>query len=132
MGRAAAVLSAVAVVTGCAGRAEPHAEALQLTEVIADPEAHDGDRVTVRAGYYSSFEVSVLTMGFAESRPPRPADAEVWVVARPPSGCTRHAQGATWAEEVIATGTFRYDPDDGFGHLGAYDMALEDARLTCA
>jgi hypothetical protein len=37
-----------------------------------------------------------------------------------------------WAEDVTATGTFRYDPDGGFGHLGAYDMALEDARVTCA
>jgi hypothetical protein len=132
MGRPIAVLLAAAVVTACSQRAEPRREELQLAVVTADPESYDGERVTVRAGYYGAFEVSVLTTGFAESHPPQPADAVVWVIAAPPSGCTNEAQGVAWAEEVTATGTFRYDPDGGFGHLGAYHMALEDARLTCA
>jgi hypothetical protein len=132
MGRPIAVLLAAAVMTGCAQRAEPRSEEIELAEVTADPETYDGERITVRAGYYGSFEVSVLTTGFAESHPPRPVDPVVWVAAAPPAGCTDEAPGVAWAEDVTATGRFRYDPDGGFGHLGAYDMALEDARLTCA
>jgi hypothetical protein len=132
MWRSIAVLLAVAVAGGCAKRAEPAGGELRLAAVIADPEAYDGERITVRAGYFGEFEVSVLTTGFAESHPPRPVDAEVWIAAVPPRACTSTAQGVTWAEEVTATGTFRHDPDGGFGHLGAYRMALEDARLACA
>lgn len=131
MGRPIAVLLAAAVMTGCAQRAEPRSEELELADVTADPETYDGERIRVRAGYYGTFEVSVLTTGFAESHPPQPADAMVWVAAAPPAGCTDEAQGVAWAEDVTATGTFRYDPDGGFGHLGAYDMAVEDAWLTC-
>jgi hypothetical protein len=132
MGRPIAVLLAAAVMTACGQRAEPRSEELELAEVTADPATYDGERITVLSGYYGSFEVSVLTSGFAESHPPRPADPVVWLAAAPPAGCTDEAQGVVWAEDVTATGTFRYDPDGGFGHLGAYDMALEDARVTCA
>jgi hypothetical protein len=85
----------------------------------------------VEAAYYGSFEVSVLTSGFRESFPPQPIDPLVWVGVGPPERCLEEAEMATWSDRVVAEGTFRHDPDGGLGHLGGYDMAIEDAALTC-
>jgi hypothetical protein len=128
----------LALSAGCAQRSEgpsqtdpPPDVPVPLSEVTADPAGLDGERITVRAGYYASFEVSGLTTAFAESYPPQPADPLVWVIAEAPAGCVERAQGVTWASDVVATGTFRYDSQGGFGHLSAYDMTLENAELTC-
>jgi hypothetical protein len=131
MRRIVACLAAAALLAACA---EDHSDpdGPMLEDVITRPTSFDGREVSVRAAYYSSFEVSVLTSGFAGSHPPQPIEPLVWVAASPERRCTERAQGAAWAERVIATGIFRYDPEGGFGHLGAYRMALEDAELTCA
>jgi hypothetical protein len=130
-----AALSAVMVATGCAARSGPTDEGprrVTFEELTRRAEAYDGRTVRVEAAYFGAFEISVLTSGFAESFPPQPVEPTIWVVATPPRECLQKAEGATWADAVRATGTFRYDPDDGFGHLGAYRMALADASLTCA
>jgi hypothetical protein len=102
-----------------------------LREVLANRRAFDDRTLRVRAAYFSSFEVSVLTTGFAESHPPQPVEPVVWVDAAPPDRCMERVRDAAWAESVVASGLFRFAPDSGFGHLGAYDMALEDATLSC-
>jgi hypothetical protein len=134
----AAVALGVMLSAGCAerdagpARTEPSGEMpVPLAEVTADPAAHDGERITVRAGYYASFEVSALTTGFAESYPPQPAEPLVWIIAEVPEECVERAQDVTWASDVVATGTFRYEPQGGFGHLSRYEMTLENAELTC-
>lgn len=100
--------------------------------VTESPGDYDGQRVTVQAGYYGAFEVSVLTSGFTESFPPQPVEPLVWVGAGPPEECLQDSEGRVrWADRVQASGVFRYDPQGGFGHLGAYEMALDDARITC-
>jgi hypothetical protein len=131
MRRTIALLLWAGLLVGCADRATPGDTGLDLAKVTADPGAYKGQSVTVRAGYYASFETSVLTAGFAESYPPQPVEPLVWVIGGPPARCTEAADGARWADEVVATGTFRFDREGGFGHLGGYRMALEDARLTC-
>jgi hypothetical protein len=103
-----------------------------LRQVLANRRAFDDRTVSVRTAYFSSFEVSVLTTGFAESHPPQPVEPVVWVDAAPPDRCMDRTRDAAWAPSVVASGRFRFDPDSGFGHLGAYDMALEDATLSCA
>lgn len=103
-----------------------------LRQVLANRRAFDDRTVSVRAAYFSSFEVSVLTTGFAESHPPQPVEPVVWVDVAPPDRCLDRTRDAAWAESVVASGQFRFDPNSGFGHLGAYDMALEDATLSCA
>jgi hypothetical protein len=118
------------VATACATTPDP-SERTPLRAVIDDPEAYAGERVVVTAAYYGSFEVSVLAQGFAESHPPQPVEPLVWVNAVPPDECTERTRDVTWAS-VVATGTFQYHPDGGFGHLGEYDMALRNAALTCA
>jgi hypothetical protein len=127
------VVAGAALLVACADAGQPpdRQEAQPLQDVVADPAAFDGATVRLRASYFSSFEISVLTTGFAESHPPQPVDPLVWVVAGPPDRCLERAQGAAWAETVIAFGTFRYDPEGGFGHLGDYRMALENATLAC-
>jgi hypothetical protein len=133
MRRAVAIASAV-LLLGCAegtGNGLLTAPA-PLREVAADPEAFDDHELRIRAAFYSSFEVSVLTTGFAESHPPQPVEPLVWVVASPPDRCLERAAGAAWADDVVASGTFAYDPEGGFGHLGEYEMALQDATLSCA
>ena len=118
----------IAALAGCAGSGDRPTFAA-MTESPAD---YDGEKVTVEAGFYGGFEVSVLTSGFAESFPPQPIEPLVWVGAGPSEECLQDAEGRVrWAERVEASGTFRYDPGGGFGHLGAYEMALEDARITC-
>jgi hypothetical protein len=134
---ATTVVVLVMVCTSCAERSEDRSSSndpddfLTLQAVSADPEAYDGQPVRLESGYYGAREASVLTPGFAESYPPQPMEPMVWVGAAPPASCLEEAQGITWAERVIAQGTFRYDEGEGFGHLGQYDMALEDAILTC-
>jgi hypothetical protein len=119
------------VATACAATPDP-SERTPLRAVIDDPEAYTGERVVLTAVYYGSFEVSVLATGFAESNPPQPAEPLVWVDAVPPEECSERTRDVTWAHRVVATGTFQYDADGGFGHLGAYDMTLRNAALTCA
>lgn len=126
------MIATAGVVFGCAEVSEPRDSPQALQDVTADPSAFDDAPVRVRAAYFSSFEVSVLTTGFAESHPPQPVEPLVWVVASPPDRCIERAAGAGWADAVVASGTFRYDPDGGFGHLGEYEMALQEATLTCA
>lgn len=100
---------------------------------MADPDAFDGERITVRAAYYSSFEVSVLTSDVADTDPPSPRESLLWVAASPPEECLVAGEaGAFWAKRVIATGLFRHDPGGGFGHLGAYPMTIQNVRLSCA
>jgi hypothetical protein len=131
MRRTIAMALGVGLLAGCGDGAGRGAVELDVAEVTAHPAAYAGREITVRAGYYTAFEISVLTTGFAESYPPRPVDPLVWVVGSPPARCTEAAEGARWADEVAATGTFRFDPAAGFGHLGAYRMALQSARLAC-
>jgi hypothetical protein len=128
------ILVAAGLLVACAenGARDGRRSGLTLDEVTAHPEAYAGEQVRLRAGYYSWREVSVLTSGFAESDPPQPVEPLVWVVTAPPDACRVQAdQGVVWAERVIATGTFRHDAEAGFGHLGAYAMALEHATLRC-
>ena len=123
-------LGAVLLLAGCGGGGS-EVEAATFSSVTANPEEFDGKRVTIEAAYYGAFEESVLTSGFAESSPPQPVDPLIWVAASPPEGCLERGEMSWWADSVEAAGTFRYDPEKGFGHLGAYDMALENARITC-
>jgi hypothetical protein len=132
-GITAALLVAL-LAAGCAERSGPAGggpQKVTFEELTRRPEAYDGGSVEVEAGYYAAFEVSVLTSGFAESYPPQPVEPTIWVAATPPDECLQRADGITWADTVRATGTFRYDPDNGFGHLGAYRMTLEDVSLDC-
>ena len=122
---------AVLALVACGESAEQPGP-LDLAQLAAEAEEHDGERVELTAGYYGAFEVSVLTPGFAESYPPQPMEPQVWVNGSPPARCLERAQRVAWAEGVRAMGVFRYDPAGGFGHLGAYEMALEDATLSCA
>ena len=108
-----------------AGRDGPVA----LAEVLADPDSFDGRRIEISSGYFSSFEVSVLTSGFAESYPPQPIEPLVWVNAGPPRSCLDIADRVTWSERVVAEGVFR--TGGGFGHLGEYEFELEEATLRC-
>jgi hypothetical protein len=104
----------------------------RLPDLTEDPGAFNGERVRIQGGYYGAFEISVLTSGFSESSPPEPVGPLVWVGVGPPEECLQSADGgAGWAENVEATGVFRFDPEGGFGHLGAYEIALEDATITC-
>ena len=128
--RLALTLGAVVALAGCGGGDRDVRDAT-FSSITADPAEFDGRKVTFEAAYYGAFEVSVLTSGFAESFPPQPIDPQIWVGASPPEACLERAERSSWADAVEATGTFRYDPDKGFGHLGAYDMALENARMTC-
>ena len=132
--RGVIAIAAAGLLMGCAEGGPPGllSAPVTLRDVAVDPEAYDDGDVRIQAAYFSSFEVSVLTTGFAESHPPQPVEPLVWVVASPPDRCLERAAGAAWADAVIASGTFRYDPDGGFGHLGEYEMALQDATLTCA
>lgn len=138
MARLATLVALLFVSTACAQRAGDRPSAsdpddlLTLQAVTADPEAYDGRPVRLESGYYAAREASVLTPGLAESYPPQPLEPMVWVGAAPPSGCLEEAEGIAWAERVFAEGTFRYDAGEGFGHLGQYDMALENATLTCS
>lgn len=105
----------------------------RLPDLTEDPGGFNGERVKIIGGYYTAFEVSVLTSGFEETSPPKLLGPLVWVLSSPPEECLMTAEkGARFAESVEATGIFRYDPDGGFGHLGAYEIALEDATITCA
>jgi len=129
-----ATLWLAAVVAGCAersGSAGDRPPRVTFVELTRQPGAYHGRAVEVTAGYYASFEVSVLTSSFAESYPPQPAEPTIWVAAAPPRECLQRAEGVTWAEVIRATGTFRYDPAGGFGHLGAYGMTLQAASLAC-
>jgi hypothetical protein len=101
-----------------------------LQDVLDHPEAFAGDRVEIATGYYGSFEVSVLTGGFAESHPPQPVDPLVWVNASPPASCRESVEGVVWAERVVATGVL--ETGGGFGHLGQYEFELRDATIRCA
>ena len=130
--RRAIVIATAGLLLGCAEASEPRDRPHALQEVAADPSAFDDAPVRLRAAYFSSFEVSVLTTGFSESNPPQPVEPLVWVVASPPDRCLERAAGAAWADEVVASGTFAYDPEGGFGHLGEYEMALQDPTLSCA
>lgn len=115
------------------GAAPSQARVVPFRELVANPEGFDGERVTVRAAYYSSFEVSVLTSGVADTDPPTPRESLLWVAASPPDQCLVAGEaGAFWAKRVVATGLFRHDPRGGFGHLGAYPMTIQDVRLSCA
>ncbi len=128
--RLIALVAATVFLGGCAERFGGPEE-VALAALLEDPVAYEGGQVTFNAGYYGAFEVSVLTPGFAESFPPQPMEPQIWVNAGPPEECLQREEMSAWAERVRATGTFRYDPERGFGHLGAYEMALEDATLTC-
>lgn len=125
------VIATAGLLLGCAQASEPRDNPQALQDVTADPSAFDDAPVRLRAAYFSSFEVSVLTTGFAESHPPQPVEPLVWVVASPPDRCVERAAGTAWADAVVAGGTFRYEPQGGFGHLGEYEMALQEATLTC-
>ena len=124
-------IATAGLLLGCADASEPRDSSQALQDVTADPSAFDEAPVRLRAAYFSSFEVSVLTTGFAESHPPQPVEPLVWVVASPPDGCLDRAAGAAWADAVVAWGTFHYNPEGGFGHLGEYEMTLQDATLKC-
>lgn len=108
------------------------ASASTIQDLVTDPAAFDGQRVRVETGFLSSFEVTVLTSGFAESYPPQAVEPTVWVDAGLSGPCVEEAQGVIWSENAIASGVFSYDPDGGFGHVGAYTMILENATLSCA
>jgi len=125
------VIATAGLLLGCAEASEPRDSPQALQDVTSDPNAFADAPVRLRAAYFSSFEVSVLTTGFAESHPPQPVEPLVWVVASPPDRCIERAAGASWADAVVAWGTFRYDPEGGFGHLGEYEMTLQDATLKC-
>jgi hypothetical protein len=133
--RIAAAALALALVGGCARDAppgpDPQPEPPTFEELVGSPQAYDGRRVRVEAGYYGAFEISVLTSGFRESFPPQPIDPLVWVGAAPPERCLEQEDTVAWSDRVVAEGTFRYEPDGGLGHLGGYAMAIEDASLTC-
>ena len=131
--RTAIVVLAIATSLVACGRAtetEPGGNGTApLVEILADPDAFEGQRVEVSTGYFSSFEVSVLTSGFAESYPPQPVDPLVWVSAGPPRSCLEVAERVSWSERVIATGIFR--TGGGFGHLGQYEFELTEPTLRC-
>ena len=126
------------ILSSCAGATGPgdgDSGPIPLQDVIDDPESFDGERVTVSAGYFGAFEMSVLTTGFAESYPPQPIEPLVWVGVSPPDPCLQivadDGHGESWADRVVATGTFGFEAGGGFGHLGMYDMELADARIRC-
>lgn len=124
------LLAITAVLVACGGSNDP--VAFRLPDLTEDPGAFNGEHVKIQGGYYGAFEISVLTSGFSESFPPQPVGPLVWVGVSPPEECLRSAErGVRWAESVEAAGVFRYDSEGGFGHLGTYEMALEDARITC-
>lgn len=122
----------VLVVLALAVPACSKASASTIQDLVADPAAFDGQEVRVTTGYLSSFEVSVLTSGFAESYPPQAMEPTVWVDVGLSGPCVEEAKGVSWSEDAIASGVFSYEPDGGFGHLGAYKMILENATLSCA
>jgi hypothetical protein len=130
---AAIVLAASLAACGrTAGPGDGGDQNLTFQQLVESPQDYDGSSVRFETGYLSGFEISVLTSGFAESYPPQATRPSIWVEAPAPDGeCIETAQGTVWSEHVVAQGTFRYDADTGFGHLGAYDMTLEDAMLTC-
>ncbi len=128
--RIVALLVTALLLGGCGAASDERSEP-SFTAILEDPEEYDGERVTFEAGYYGAFEVSVLTSGFAESFPPQPVEPLVWVNAGPTGQCLEREETVTWAEGVRASGIFQYDPERGFGHLGAYEMALEDPTITC-
>jgi hypothetical protein len=106
------------------------ARPVPLQQVLDDADDFDGRRVVVTTGYYGSFEISVLTTGFAESFPPQPVEPLVWVNAAPPDACTEVEEFATWAEGVVATGVL--ETGGGFGHLGQYEFELTEASIRCS
>jgi hypothetical protein len=122
---------ACALLVGC-GSAGPGSSPPTFEDLVRDPGSYDGRHIELDTGYLTSFEVSVLTSGFAESYPPQPTRPMIWVSGSPPDRCLERASGTAWSESVRAEGTFVYRPDGGLGHVGAYTMALEDAVLTCA
>ncbi|MGH2711850.1 MAG: hypothetical protein ACRDH9_11690 [Actinomycetota bacterium] len=127
------ITAALVACGGGGGSGSGDTPTFTLPDLTEDPGAFNGERVIIKGGYYGAFEISVLTSGFMESFPPQPVGPLVWVGVSPPTGCLQNADmGARWAEKVEATGIFRYDPDGGFGHLGAYEVALDDATISCA
>jgi hypothetical protein len=131
----AATVALLVLLAGCGEEPPSAGETLTIEEIAADPASFDGERVRIEAGYYAASEQSVLTPGFAESYPPMPMDPTIWVDGAPPEGCLQTAEDlqpdVSWAERVLAEGTFRYDPNGGFGHAGAWTMTLEGASLRC-
>jgi hypothetical protein len=126
----AMVLAAAMLLAACAS--EPEAVAPPTVASLAeDPESYDDKQVTIDAAYYGATEMSVLTSGFAESFPPRPVEPLIWVAVAPPDDCLQQSEGVAWADRVEASGTFRYEPEGGLGHLGRYEMAIDDADLVC-
>ena len=125
-------MSAMLLLGACSSDAE-ELITFRLPDLTEDPGGFNGERVKIIGGYYGAFEMSVLTSGFEESSPPQPVGPLVWVLSTPPEDCLQTAEmGVRFAENVEATGIFRYDPDGGFGHLGAYEIALDDATISCA
>jgi hypothetical protein len=138
MRRYAIPLVALAFLTAACGqrRSSEPSGSVEVTfeDLRRDPAAHDGERIRLQTGYYAARETSVLANEFAESYPPQvgPPEATIWVVATPPAACREEAGGVLWSTDgVIAEGTFRFQEDGGFGHLGQWQMALESATLTC-
>lgn len=106
-----------------------------IEELLEDPGSFDGERVRVEAYLLITPQTSVLTDRFLESYPPQAGSPSVWVEAAPPTGdCmdegTGVAAGTSWGN-VVATGTFRHQPDGGLGAGGEWTMALEAASLSC-
>jgi hypothetical protein len=126
------ILVAAMLMLGACSDAE-ELTTFRLPDLTEDPGGFNGERVKIIGGYYGAFEISVLTSGFEESSPPQPVGPLVWVFSSAPQECLKTAEmGVRFAENVEATGIFRYDPDGGFGHLGAYEIALDDATISCA
>ncbi len=133
MQRMLALTGLVALLAAACGSddAPTGAEDVDFPRLVEDPEAFNGRRVRVSAFYVSSFERSVLTGALTESYPPQAVDPTIWIAAPlPRGGCLRTDEGVTWGE-VTAEGTFRFDPQGGFGHLMVWKMELHEAQLTC-
>lgn len=130
------ILAALAVLavlsTSCGSEEAPAGPAsVSFARLVEEPSTFDGRRVRLSAFYLGSFERSLLSGALAESYPPQAVEPTVWVSAPTPVGeCIQTDEGVTWGE-VTAVGTFRYDPEGGFGHLMVWTMELADARLAC-
>ena len=117
--------------TACGGGLGGGAREVELAALLADPASFADQQVRVRATFFEDPQVRVLTEALAESYPPQPAGAMIWVEGRAPEGgCLESDLGIVWGE-VEAKGVFRHSSSGGLGVPPIYELALVDAELSC-
>jgi hypothetical protein len=121
----------LAVGVACGNGFSNGPQQVEIGQLVANPASFADEPVRVVATFYEDPQMRVLAEALAESYPPQPAGATIWVEGRAPEGeCISSDLGISWGQ-VEARGVFRSSESGGLGIPPIYDMALVDATLTC-